>query len=98
MFTSSLFDNVPASPWEGCWVNLYPQFFNEIALLLDDYIKVEGHIPSFESVFLKAQRGVRQLKCKLKRVEDSKGNNSKNCDTLALKQLKNICQGVMQFK
>jgi len=33
MYTSSMFDHIPPSPQEVCWVSLYTQFFNEMAWL-----------------------------------------------------------------
>lgn len=33
IYTSSLFDQIPAIPREVCWVNLYTQFFDEMAWL-----------------------------------------------------------------
>jgi hypothetical protein len=33
VYTSSMFDHIPPSPQEVCWVSLYTQFFNEMAWL-----------------------------------------------------------------
>lgn len=74
VYTSALFDQAPPSSTTVCWVNLYTQFFNQVALHQESNsqsrlqhmgIKFEG-IESLSDILSRAGSNVRKMKERLK--------------------------------
>jgi hypothetical protein len=78
VYTSAIFDQAPPSSTTVCWVNLYTQFFNQVALhqqsnaqpsLLHMGIKFEG-MESVSDILSKAGSNVQKMKERLKDVRN----------------------------
>jgi hypothetical protein len=78
VYTSAIFDQAPPSSTTVCWVNLYTQFFNQVALhqqsnsqpsLLHIGIKFEG-MESVSDILSRAGSNVQKMKERLKDVRN----------------------------